>query len=80
MRRLGGDVSASPVAAGDTAIVINEAGRVFFLDIANRLQLVGQTDLGTPTYASPALAKGRVFIRTTEDLLCIDASPAMKMR
>lgn len=80
LRRLGGDVSASPVAAGETAIVINEAGRVFFLDISDRLQLVGQTDLGTPTYASPALAKGRVFIRTTEDLLCIDASPAMKMR
>jgi outer membrane protein assembly factor BamB len=79
-RRLGGDVSASPVASGDTAIVINESGRVFFLRLAKRLELVGQTDLGTPTYASPAIARGRVFIRTTDSLLCIDASPAMRMR
>ncbi len=78
-RRLGGDVSASPVGVGEMAVVINENGRVFFFRIADRLELVGQTDLGTPTYASPAIANGRVFLRTTDSLFCVDA-PDMKMK
>jgi hypothetical protein len=38
-------------------------------------ELVAKNDLGEECYASPALAQGRIYIRTAKSLFCIGGTP-----
>lgn len=63
-----GDYYASPVAAGGKIVVASQAGWVSVLQSADTLQVLAQHSFGEPIMATPALAGGRVFIRTAQHL------------
>ncbi len=70
--RLGGDsVSASPVIIDGKLYVINEKGAVFVLNASKDLEVLAKNDLKEQVYASPAVANGRMYIRTFDNLYCI---------
>lgn len=75
-KRLGGEVSASPIAYGDVAIVINEDGKVLMFRLSDKFESVGELELGERVFATPAIAGGRIFLRTASKLICIDAAEA----
>lgn len=65
-KRLGGDITASPVLCGDTVLLPNESGRMFFFRAADKFEARGEVDFGAPIFATPAVAGGRLFVRTDE--------------
>jgi outer membrane protein assembly factor BamB len=70
-KRLGGDFTASPVLAGDTIFVPNEAGVTYVFKAADRYQEIARNDLEEDCYASPVICGGRLYQRTSGHLYCI---------
>ena len=69
-----GDISASPVAAGDHLYITTEAGKTFVLRRGDKLEQVAENDNGDRCYATPTICGGRIYLRTFSRLLCIGAS------
>ncbi len=69
--RLGGCFTASPVGAGGQVYVFNEDGEGIVLAAGRRFQIVTRNHLEERILASPAMARGRLFVRTDENLYCI---------
>lgn len=64
---------SSPVSNGRAIYLGDREGRLlsFALD---RHEVLGSVDLGAPIFATPALARGRMFVRTAEELVCLGAA------
>jgi outer membrane protein assembly factor BamB len=65
-----GEYYASPVAADDKVFFISDAGKVTVVKAAREWQILAVNDLGDETYATPAIAGGRLYIRTRGALYC----------
>ena len=63
-----GAVFASPVAAGNRIYFVTEDGAVAVVAPGRDLTVTAVNDLGEDTYATPALADGRLYVRTTAAL------------
>ena len=63
--------SASPVIADGMLYVTREDGRTFILKIGEKPELVGENSVRENTLATPALADGQIFLRTSDYLICI---------
>lgn len=63
-----GAVFASPVAAGGTLFFTTRAGAVVVVARGGDLTVKAVNDLKEDTYATPALADGRIYVRTTQAL------------
>lgn len=70
--RLGAHHSASPVAAGGHLYFTDDAGVTYVLKAGNAFEVVAKNALGEPVYASPALSRGRLYLRTERHLVCIE--------
>ncbi|MBX7102564.1 MAG: PQQ-like beta-propeller repeat protein [Gemmataceae bacterium] len=68
--RLGGAFTASPVIAGEHIYAVSEDGNVFVYKAGPKFELLQKHPLGETVYASPAIADGRLFIRTQKSLWC----------
>jgi outer membrane protein assembly factor BamB len=66
-----GDFYASPVAGDGKIYVVGENGFVVVLAQGPTLNVLAKNDMGESCIASPAIADGRIFIRTRENLFCI---------
>lgn len=55
---------ASPVAADGKVVVVSESGKVAVLRADGSLSVLAVNDLADLCYATPAIADGRVYIRT----------------
>jgi outer membrane protein assembly factor BamB len=64
------EVSASPVLIDGKVYSINEAGRVSVFEAAAKFNLLAENDLGEEVMATPAVADGRLYIRTSNNLYC----------
>jgi outer membrane protein assembly factor BamB len=73
--RLGGKFTASPVAGDGKVYFTNEAGTTFVVAAGPRFALLARNVLGEECLASPAVAGGRLFLRTTKHLFCIRPAP-----
>ena len=62
---------ASPVAAAGLVYFLNDEGVTHVVKAAPEFNLVAKNELGEPCYASPAVSRGRVFIRGGRQLFCI---------
>jgi len=71
----GGRFYASPVCARDKLYCVGMAGKVIVLKASDRYELLAVNDLGEPSYATPAIANGRLFVRTLSHLICIKSLP-----
>jgi outer membrane protein assembly factor BamB len=66
-----GDYYASPVAVDNRIYVISEEGVVSVVAAKPAFELLGSTELGERTMASPAVSGGQMFIRTDTHLWAI---------
>jgi outer membrane protein assembly factor BamB len=68
---------SSPVHTGDRIVCISRSGKVAIV-AANpeSFQLLGSSELSDPCDATPAIAGGRLVIRTARRLLCLTGSRA----
>jgi outer membrane protein assembly factor BamB len=63
-----GPYYASPVASANTLYLASERGELSVLAVAKEPRLLSTRDLGEKIYATPALARGRVIVRSAEHL------------
>ncbi len=75
-KRLGGNFSASPTAAGQLVFVPNEEGRLFVLTADAPFRVVATHDLEEALFASPVVCEGQLFLRGEKNLSCFGAPPA----
>jgi outer membrane protein assembly factor BamB len=61
----------SPVCAGKTLWCIAHDGELIGIEAADHYNLVGKLDLGEPSQATPAVADGRMYLRTVSHLICV---------
>jgi outer membrane protein assembly factor BamB len=73
--RLGGNFAASPVLAGGKIYAAGEDGDVYVFRAAPKFELLARNALGEMVRATPAVARGRLFIRGRNHLFCIGAPP-----
>lgn len=69
--RIGGNFSASPVFAGGRIYLLSDTGETTVIAAAPEFRVLAKNPLGEKCQASPAIAQGRIFIRTAENLFCI---------
>ena len=80
-RRLPGGIGrtfASPVAGDGKVYLVSHEGTVTVLDAQGDLEPLAVNELGDPCYATPALADGRIFLRTARALYAFGYNRAAK--
>jgi outer membrane protein assembly factor BamB len=75
MKRLGNHHSASPVSVGEYLYFPDSAGTTWVLKAGPHFQVVAKNELSEECSPSPAVAHGRLFIRTLHHLYCIGPAP-----
>ncbi len=75
-QRLEGEYFASLVAGDGKVYATNTEGATSVIAAASEFQLIGRNLLGDTVYATPAVAGGRLVIRTATGLACIDGGAA----
>ena len=74
-----GPYSASPVAAEGKIFLASEEGKVTVLKASRDWEVTAINDLGESCFATPALAGGHIYLRTSEALYCFGSSTAGKL-
>jgi outer membrane protein assembly factor BamB len=69
--RLGRRHSASAVSAGGNVFFLDDDGETFVVKAGPEFELVSQNPLGEACFATPAISRGQIFIRTASQLYCI---------
>jgi len=69
--RIGGTFYGSPVRAGNAIYCINSAGEVIVVAAEKEFKLLSKHPLGEQSHATPAIAGGRMYLRTVSHLICI---------
>ena len=67
-----GGYSASPIAADGKLYAISEDGVVSVIRAGADWEVVATNDLGAPAKATPAIAGGRLYVRTASALFCFE--------
>jgi outer membrane protein assembly factor BamB len=65
-----GDYFSSPVAADDKIYAVSEEGKVAVIKPGAEWEILAVNDLGDSCHATPAIAGGRLYIRTRGALYC----------
>jgi outer membrane protein assembly factor BamB len=69
--RVGGNYSGSPVVVGGNVYCISDEGNVVVLAANSRFKKLGQVSLGEESRSTPAIAHGRMYLRTYSHLICV---------
>jgi len=69
--RLGRHHSASPVSAAGRLYFLDDDGQTFVIKAAETFEVLARNRLGEPCFASPAVSRGQIFIRSARHLYCI---------
>lgn len=69
--RPGGKFYGSPVWVEGNLYCINRAGEVVVIKAADKYELLAINNLGEMSHATPAVAAGKMFLRTFSRLICI---------
>ncbi len=72
-RRVGGNYYGSPIYAGGALYAISADGEAVVLAAERRFRVLGRMDLGQPSNSTPAVAHGRLYLRTVSRLFCLQA-------
>ena len=70
-KRLDTAFSGSPVLVGDMMYCIDEAGVVFVVAAKKEFELIAKNELGEDSRATPAIADGKMLLRTYSHLISI---------
>ncbi|MCA8995741.1 MAG: PQQ-binding-like beta-propeller repeat protein, partial [Planctomycetaceae bacterium] len=71
--RVGGNYSGSPVLINGKIYCISEEGEIAVIDASPTFKDYGKSPLGDQSYATPAVANGRVYFRGFNTLACLKA-------
>jgi outer membrane protein assembly factor BamB len=71
------EFQASPLVTGDRLYLFAQPGRVFVVHAGRTFQQLGAFDMGDEVYASPAVSRGRLLVRTKQSLFCLGISPGV---
>jgi len=69
-----GDFYASPVAAAGKVYIAGQNGTVAVLAAGNEFNVLAKNDLGELIFATPAIADGKIYVRTAGQLYCFGRS------
>src|SRR5262249_56675072 len=69
---------ASPVAFDGKILLTSEDGDTFVIAAGPKFEVLGTNSLGEPVFASPAISRGRIYIRGGKNLYCIAAASSSK--
>jgi outer membrane protein assembly factor BamB len=69
--RVGGNFHSSPVRIGDRIFCISLDGEVVVIAASKEFKLIARSKLDEPVTATPAIAEGRMLIRTEKSLICL---------
>ncbi len=69
--RVGGNFSSSPVRAGDRIFNVSVDGEVVVLAAADKYELLARNPLNETCRSTPAIAGGRMFVRTESHLVSV---------
>lgn len=69
--RVGGNYSSSPLRVADRVYCVSAEGEVVVLAASKEFQVLGRSSLGEGTRATPAIAAGRMFLRTESHLVAV---------
>jgi outer membrane protein assembly factor BamB len=67
---------ASPIAGDGKVFFASRSGKVSVVKAAGEFELIGVSDLGEEVWSTPALADGRLLIRTQKALYCFGRKPS----
>jgi outer membrane protein assembly factor BamB len=73
----GGEIQASPSLAGGVVLVASTAGDLIAVEAGREFRELWRMKLEDEFYASPAFAKGRMYLRGNKSVWCLGNSPAM---
>jgi outer membrane protein assembly factor BamB len=66
-----GRTHASLVSAGGLVYFLNDDGICRVVKPSDNFKVIATNELGEPTYASPALSNGQIFLRSAKAVYCI---------
>ncbi|MBX3412452.1 MAG: PQQ-binding-like beta-propeller repeat protein [Pirellulales bacterium] len=69
----GGNYFASPVVGDGKVYLVNENGDSIVLKNDESYEVLSETNLGDAIIATPAIAEGKIFVRTRSKLMCFGA-------
>jgi len=67
---------SSPVLVGDRIYIADREGQMFIVKASSTYELIAQRSLGESTFATPAFMDGRIYLRTSGHLYCIEQANA----
>ncbi|MCA9246625.1 MAG: PQQ-binding-like beta-propeller repeat protein [Planctomycetales bacterium] len=70
-KRVGGNFSGSPIRVGEKIYCISDEGEVVCLSASKEYELLGRTLLEESSRATPAMAGGKMYLRTYSKLYCL---------
>lgn len=71
IEQLGRHHSASPVLVEDRLYLTDDDGITYVLRAGPTFEVLARNPLGEPCYASPAVSRGRLFLRTDHHVWCL---------
>ncbi len=74
--RAGGNFFSSPILIGDRIYGVSTSGEVVVVRASEQYELLGRSPLGEATHATPAVANGRLYLRTLEHLISVGGPTA----
>lgn len=72
--RIDGTYSGSPIRAGDKIFAITDNGELASFAADKSFEYFGLSPLGEPSRATPAVANGKMYLRTYSHVICVSAS------
>jgi outer membrane protein assembly factor BamB len=73
--RVGGMYYGSPVCVGDTLWCMSRKGELVGVSATDKFKLVTKINLGEPSHATPAVAGGKMYLRTVSQMICVNLKP-----
>ena len=77
--RVEGSFYASPVIAGGHVYCPSREGDMIVLAASKKFEQVARIPLGEGTHATPAIAGGRMFVRTVTRVMCLEGNAIRKV-
>jgi outer membrane protein assembly factor BamB len=68
------DYYSSPVIGAGMLLIVDDAGIATFFAATPELKMISTTNFDEPTFATPALVDGRIYLRTNKRLYCFGES------
>jgi len=70
--KVGGLYYGSPVLVGDVLWCMSRKGDLVGVRAGEQFEEVAKISLGEPSHATPAIAGGKMYLRTVSKLICVD--------